>query len=101
MKKIIAVAAISLLTSGAWAHDKAFGDTEEMYGSVLLDHTPSKPGYKPEMPENGNFDPDPEGYNFLIENQKHTVHKHEKYDPKAFNAFYDDPDGYRDYMPNI
>ena len=101
MKIIIAVAAITFLTSNAWAHDKAFGNTEEMYGSPLLDHTPSKVGYKPEMPENGNFDPDPEGTNFLIENQKHTVHKHEKYDPKAYNAYIDDPEGYREYIPSF
>jgi len=100
MKKIIAVAAISLLTSGAWAHDKVFGDNPDMSNSPLLDHTPSKAGFKPEIPTS-YIDPETENLNFLIDNQKHTVHKHEEYDPKAFNAFYDDPDGYRDYMPNI
>ena len=94
MKKLIAVATVVLLTSNTWAHDKVFGGNPDMYQSPLLDHTPSKMGYKPEIPK--SFDSDPEDYNFLIENQKHTVHKHETYDPKAYNANYDDPDGVDD-----
>lgn len=40
MKKIIAIAAITILgsTTAAWAHDEHFAGNEDMYGSQLTDH---------------------------------------------------------------
>ena len=78
MKKLIAVVAISLLTSGAWAHDKVFGDNPDMYNSPLLDHIPSKVGFKPEIPTS-YIDSETENLNFLIDNQKHTFILHLKH----------------------
>jgi hypothetical protein len=42
MKKIIAFAALGLLTSSAWAIDSSIGENEELYGSPLLDHSPAE-----------------------------------------------------------
>lgn len=38
MKKIIAIASLTLLAATAWAHDKTFSGNPDMYGSPLLDH---------------------------------------------------------------
>ncbi len=46
MKKIIAIAAIAILgsTTAAWAHDEHFGANEDMYGSMLTDHSKGSKG---------------------------------------------------------
>ncbi len=46
MKKIIAIAAITILgsTTAAWAHDEHFGGNEDMYGSQLTDHSKGTKG---------------------------------------------------------
>jgi len=46
MKKIIAIAAIAILgsTTAAWAHDEHFGSNEDMYGSMLTDHSKGSKG---------------------------------------------------------
>ncbi len=53
MKKIITVATIALLATGtaAWAHDEHFAGNQDLYGSMLIDHSKGKRGGDPQKGE--------------------------------------------------
>lgn len=55
MNKLITIAALGLLTSTAWAADSSLGDTQEMYGSPLLDHNQSEQAHSVQRAIGDNY----------------------------------------------
>ena len=89
MKKIFAIASLALLTSTAWAHHDTFGGNPDLYGSPLLDHGTAKYAQAVQMGIGDSY------ASQLIPQPADHMHKAEPADLSV-----NDPEGYRDIMPN-